>query len=268
MTTHDEFATWDGAYLLGALSGLDRRAYEEHLSTCDVCSASVSELAGIPGLLSHVSKTEAFALLEADQLVLEADQAVAGADLAGGQAVQTGQLTSIREPDQVGVEDSKPDILMSLLRAARRRRIRTRWWAAGSLAAAAVIVVLTTIVLSTALAPIRASAPEAGTSVVMTQVEPSALSADVKLIAEPWGTRIDSRCSYAVWEGQEPGHTWTYAMVVTDRSGKETQISTWQADPGSTVEPTATTSVPVADIASVDIRSAASGMVLLRSTFD
>jgi hypothetical protein len=254
MTTHDEFATWDGAYLLGALSAADRRAYEEHLRTCDACSAAVSELAGLPGLLGHVSEADAFALLEVDQ--------------AEGQAVQRGQLTSIREPEPAGAEDGNPGILAALLRAARRRRIRTRWWAAGSLAAAAVIVVLTAIVLSTVLSPIQATAPEAGTSVVMTQVEPSALSADLKLVAEPWGTKIESRCSYAVWEGQEPGSTWAYAMVVTDRSGKETQISTWRADAGSTVEPTATTSVPVAEIASVDIRSAKSGTVLLRSTFD
>ncbi|WP_431277301.1 anti-sigma factor family protein [Leifsonia poae] len=67
MTTHDEFATWDGAYLLGALSPADRRAYEEHLRTCETCSAAVSELAGLPGILGRVSEADAFALLEADQ---------------------------------------------------------------------------------------------------------------------------------------------------------------------------------------------------------
>jgi RNA polymerase sigma-70 factor (ECF subfamily) len=56
-------------------------------------------------------------------------------------------------------------------------------------------------------------------------------------------------------------------MVVTDRSGHQTQISTWTATEGSTVEPAATTSVPLADIAAIDIRAAAAGTVLLRSTF-
>jgi RNA polymerase sigma-70 factor (ECF subfamily) len=56
-------------------------------------------------------------------------------------------------------------------------------------------------------------------------------------------------------------------MVVTDRSGKQTQISTWTAKAGTTVQPTATTSVPLDKIATVDIRSAADGMVLLRSSF-
>ena len=35
MTTHDEFATWDGAYVLGALSPADRREYEAHLRVCE-----------------------------------------------------------------------------------------------------------------------------------------------------------------------------------------------------------------------------------------
>ena len=245
MTTHDEFATWDGAYLLGSLSTADRRAYEEHLRTCPVCSGSVAELAGLPGLLGRVSATDAFALL---------DSGGAGADSAGA---------VVAERD--GAESVSPEILPALLSAVRKRRLRTRWWASGALAAAAVIVALTAVVLPTVLAP--APVPRAGTSVVMTQVEPSALTADLNLVAEPWGTRIESRCRYAAGSAEDAGHIWTYAMVVTDRSGTQTQISTWNATAGTTVQPTATTSVRVADIASVDIRSALDGTVLLRSTF-
>jgi len=232
MTTHDEFATWDGAYLLGALSATDRREYEEHLRTCAECAASVSELAGLPGLLGRVPAADALALLEADE--------------APGHAGE--------------------DVLPALLSRARRHRIRTRWWTAGSLAVAAAVVAVVAVVLPTALAP--SVAPLASTSVVMRQVEPSALSADLKLISEPWGTRIQSRCSYAAWDGSDAGRTWTYAMVITDRSGKQTQVSTWTATAGSTVEPTATTSLPVEKIASIDIRSATDGTVLLKSTFD
>ncbi|HEV7185941.1 MAG TPA: zf-HC2 domain-containing protein [Leifsonia sp.] len=245
MTTHDEFATWDGAYLLGALSPADRRAYEEHLRTCPACSESVTELAGLPGLLGRVSDTDAFALLDSGN----ADADAAGAVVAERDAAQ----------------GASPEILPALLSAVRRRRLRTRFWTAGSLAAAAVVVALTAVVLPAVLAP--APVPRAGTSVVMTQVEPSALTADLNLVAEPWGTRIESRCSYAAWSGEDAGRVWTYAMIVTDRSGKQTQISTWNATAGTTVEPTATTSVRVADIASVDIRSAVDGTVLLRSTF-
>lgn len=47
-------AELDGAYVLGALSSADRTRFEEHLSGCPACRASVQELAGLPGLLSRV----------------------------------------------------------------------------------------------------------------------------------------------------------------------------------------------------------------------
>ncbi|MEV6913304.1 zf-HC2 domain-containing protein [Amycolatopsis sp. NPDC051071] len=57
----DPFATYDAAYVLGALSPEDRFAYEKHLRGCDQCAASVRDLAGIPGLLAQAG---APALLE------------------------------------------------------------------------------------------------------------------------------------------------------------------------------------------------------------
>ena len=67
--------------------------------------------------------------------------------------------------------------------------------------------------------------------------------------------------------GADGGHSWTYALVVTDRAGQQHTISTWTADEGTTATPVATTSLPLKDIATVDIRSAGNGTVLLRSTF-
>ena len=60
----DRFATWDAAYVLGALSPAERREYEEHLAGCPACQAAVSELAGLPGLLAQVPPEDA-ALLAA-----------------------------------------------------------------------------------------------------------------------------------------------------------------------------------------------------------
>ena len=59
MSTHDEFATWDAAYVLGALSPTERREFEAHLRECDRCSEAVSELAGMPGILSRVPREQA-----------------------------------------------------------------------------------------------------------------------------------------------------------------------------------------------------------------
>jgi len=238
MTTHDEFATWDAAYVLGALSPTERREFEAHLRECERCSEAVSELAGMPGILSRVPREQAFALLEQDAPVAAVD-----------------------EPDAQG---PSPDVLPALLHTVRRRRARGRWLVAGLSAAAAVLLIgVAALVLPGVLNP--AASPQA--AVVMQQVEPSALTADLRLTAEPWGTRIDSKCRYAHVGAEEGRHAWTYAMVVTDRAGQQHTISTWTADEGTTALPVATTSVAIADIAAVDIRSAGDGTVLLRSTF-
>jgi hypothetical protein len=231
MTTHDEFASWDAAYVLGALSPADRRAYEEHLRECDRCAAQVAELAGMPGLLGRLPREQGMAALSAAE----------------------------SEPGGPGA-----DVLPLLVKRAHRQRLRTRWLTAGIAAAAAVLLVgVVAFVLPAALTP----SPQEPPAIAMVQVEPSALTADLRLTAEPWGTRIDSRCTYATVGDDHGVHSWTYAMVVTDRDGTQTQVSTWTAEEGSTVVPIATTSVAVADIASIDIRSAGDGTVLLRSTF-
>lgn len=51
----DPFEMFDGAYVLGALSDEDRRAYEAHLRECDVCAASVRDLQDLPRALATVS---------------------------------------------------------------------------------------------------------------------------------------------------------------------------------------------------------------------
>jgi hypothetical protein len=246
MTINDEFATWDGAYLLGSLSPADRRAFEAHLATCDACAASVNELAGLPGLLARVPAEQALALVSVPEAASGPDEATDGTASA-----------------RLG---TAPDALPKLLHAARRHRLRVRWWTAGSvLVAAAVLAFAAALLIPGVLAPGTNQA--GGTHVTLSQVQPNPLTADVRLVSEPWGTRIETNCTYAEWEGSTEKGPWKYTMVVTDRAGASTQVSSWTASAGTTVSPTATTSVPVADIASIDIR-AANGQVLLRTTFE
>jgi carotenoid cleavage dioxygenase-like enzyme len=48
----DEYAMWDAAYVLGALSDADRGEYEAHLAGCMSCREAVAELSSLAPLLS------------------------------------------------------------------------------------------------------------------------------------------------------------------------------------------------------------------------
>jgi carotenoid cleavage dioxygenase-like enzyme len=57
---HD-YAMWDAAYVLGALSDADRREFEAHLDGCTPCRAAVAELTPLPPLLSVLNYDEVVA---------------------------------------------------------------------------------------------------------------------------------------------------------------------------------------------------------------
>jgi hypothetical protein len=108
----DPYREWDAAYLLGALSANDRRAYEEHLRTCDECSSDVASLAGVPGMLAVVPDDRALATITATP------------------------------PNLL------PGLVRSVQRDTRKRRIRLGGLMAGIAAAAAVIGAVVAIPLS------------------------------------------------------------------------------------------------------------------------
>lgn len=100
------YAMWDAAYVLGALSAADRREFEAHLAGCPECRGAVTELCGVPALLSQLDRDEVAAISESAPIVV-----------ASGLS---------------------PELLPSLLAAVHRRRRRTRLitWVASSAAAA------------------------------------------------------------------------------------------------------------------------------------
>jgi carotenoid cleavage dioxygenase-like enzyme len=83
-----EYAIWDAAYVLGALSDADRREFEAHLAGCISCQEAVNELTAVSPLLS---------LLDYDQVV--------GADAT----------------DESAAVPPCPDLLTSLLAKADQR---------------------------------------------------------------------------------------------------------------------------------------------------
>lgn len=240
--SHDDpYVRWDAAYVVGALSGADRREYEAHLARCAQCSQAVSELAGMPGLLALITPEEAFGT--------PADGAPEGEEMPA------------------------PRVLTGLVDTVQRRRRHRRTATALAAAAAVIAVAVPVGVLATqdrtpdapvtALpAPDRANTTEA----VLAPVVPTTITASASVVSASWGTVIFVECSYEdTWpgDGRYGADTEGYALTVTDRSGVVTTVATWTGKSGQTVRPTATTSLPVDAIASIDVRSDDDHQVLL-----
>lgn len=217
---HALYADWDAAYVLGALGSADRRAFETHLGDCERCRAAVAELASMPGLLSRARpETESFG----------DPSAADGTAIAPGPAVDLVDLVTRRRGRQ---------------RAFRRRLVLA--------VAAAVAVVAVAVGV-----PVLVGLPSATASLALAPVEESTMTAVVDLSPVAWGTRISVECAYPAGEtwGGEDG-PWSYALVVTDEAGRSSQVSTWQAVPGKTVQIDAATAVPLEQIASLEVRKA------------
>ncbi|XBB65396.1 zf-HC2 domain-containing protein [Nocardioides sp. WV_118_6] len=69
MTGPDPYTDWDAAYVLGALSSAERRAYEDHVDDCARCATAVAELGMLPGLLRLVPDEDGAALLAGPEVV-------------------------------------------------------------------------------------------------------------------------------------------------------------------------------------------------------
>lgn len=230
---HAHFAEWDAAYVLGALSSTDRRAFEEHLETCETCRRAVAEVAPLPGLLSRVDP-----------------------DLA---RTLTGD-----EPDPAILLSAtgRTDVVAAARRAREDRRRRT-WWTAGVAAAAAVAlaIAIPLMVSRTSTVDTRDFA--------LAAVGDVPLTADVALTGVGWGTRIELDCAYPDVEGLDvPDGGWSYVLVVTDAEGSSETVSSWRAWPGASARLSAATALDVDDIRSIEIRAAATGAVLMRTDLD
>ncbi|KRA23854.1 hypothetical protein ASD65_05020 [Microbacterium sp. Root61] len=227
---HAHFAEWDAAYVLGALSSADRRAFEQHLETCDTCRRAVAEVAPLPGLLSRVDADRARSL--------------------------TGD-----EPDGVGLPSptGRADVVAAARRARRIRRSRT-WWIAGVAAAAAIA-----LAVAIPFAVVQSSSTDTR-DFALAAVGDIPLTADVALTGVGWGTRIELDCAYPEVEGLDvPDGGWPYVLVVTDEDGVSETVSSWRAWPGASARLSAATALDVDDIRSIEIRAAATGAVLMRT---
>ena len=204
----------DAAYVLGALSPVDRQAYELHLRDCPDCRACVQRLAGMPGLL-----------------------ALTTAEAVEGPGPQV-----------------PPTLLPGLIARVGADRRRRRWLIGGALAASmaivATLVSLLVLRAPTTAATTTAATTAAAEPLSMTQVLPGPMTASVELDAKKWGTAITVDCKYAEYADTSV----SYDLAVIDIDGHVSQAGTWRAVAGASMRVATATSVPREHIAAVEVR--------------
>ncbi|HET7476529.1 MAG TPA: zf-HC2 domain-containing protein [Dermatophilaceae bacterium] len=225
----DPYAEWDAAYVLGALSPMERLDFEEHLSGCPDCQAAIGDLAGMPGLLAQVP----------------------GADV-------------LRDHDPADLPPLAPvPAAEDLTRPPPQRRWRV------AVAGIAAGLVLGTLGGFLADDLIGGDQPVATTSgpvrVAFSPVVPTSITAVLDIVPAGAATELKVECQYggAAAKPDEPPRN--YSIYVVGRDGRATEVKTWAVHPNKVMRPSATSDLPVSDIAAVEIRATMSGRTLLRA---
>ncbi|MET4640294.1 zf-HC2 domain-containing protein [Mycetocola sp. 2940] len=234
---HDVYREWDAAYVLGALSPEERHAFERHLGDCARCSAAVTELAGMPGLLGLLSSADA------------------GAAGDGGITLREGAHERVT--------------LQKLAAAVQADRKRTRRLVAGAAVIAAGLLVTAGIALgATVIAP--GGATPAAATFEMAPLASGTLTADIAVTPKKWGTLLAWECRYEdpPWAdpASDPAEVPEYALVVTQTDGIEIVVATWRAAGERAAGLSAATSIPTDDISKVEIRTLPEMHALARAT--
>jgi hypothetical protein len=252
----DQYAEWDAAYVLGALSPSDRRAYERHLAECAACRAAVAELAGMPGLLSTLTPAHAEALV-ADEPGT-AEQPDGGAPAPSGVGPGAG----------AGLAPVVP--LAGLARAARRSRVRRRTLSAVAASALLVAGAVGGSVFGD-LGPFGSpdgagSTPPSATvasarTIELRPVEGANMRAEVIATPTDYGTKLEWRCHYPPPPGQPepeggyvPPEPIKYELVLVGRDGERTVAATWSWSGGTGSGMDASSAVPLTDMDRIEIR--------------
>lgn len=176
--TH-RYATWDAAYVLGSLSGAERREFEAHLADCAPCREAVAEISGVPALLSRLTREDMAAINEA------------------------------------GPAPAAPELLPALLESVRWRRRRARMTWLASAAAAVVLAVGVLVAVNGYSRPPQQSVSVAAQP--MAQVGTKLLTSTISLSSEHWGTFINLRC-FCLAPPDAPHDTLAMVVVGRDGS--------------------------------------------------
>jgi Putative zinc-finger len=227
----DPYATWDAAYVLGSLSGNERREFEAHLATCPRCSVAVAELSGIPALLGQLTADEVKAL---DDPAMEAPP-------------------------------MRPEVLDTLLQKVEWRRRRTRRMSVITLASAAAVLAIALVVGILPGIIGKGDDQPMASQVTMSKVAETPINAAVTLTGFGWGTRIDMVCTYGDYASRGQATTENLSMVLVDHNGTQSEIATWVGVNGATALPSGNTTMQKDQIKSVQLVDTDTRAVLLQS---
>jgi Putative zinc-finger len=227
----DPYATWDAAYVLGSLSGNERREFEAHLASCPRCSAAVAELSGIPALLAQLTAEEVEAL----------------------------------DDPTTEVPPMRPEVLDTLVQKVEWRRRRTRRRSVITLAAAAAVLAIALVV--GILPGIRGQGDDQqmASAVTMSKVAQTPINAAVTLTGFGWGTRIDMVCTYGDYASRGQATTENLSMVLVGHNGTQSEIASWVGVNGATALPSGNTTLQKDQIKSVQLVDSDTRAVLLQS---
>jgi hypothetical protein len=228
----DRYAMWDAAYVLGSLSGTERREFEAHLATCPRCSAAVAELSGMPALLAQLTADEVAAL---DDPMAEAPPL-------------------------------RPEVLDTLLAKVEWRRRRTRRISMITLAAAAAVLAVALVVgILPGIRGQRGNDAPMASAVTMSKIAQTPINATITLTGFGWGTRIDMVCTYGDYASRGQATTQNLSMVILGPNGTQNEVATWVGVNGATALPSGNTTMQKDQIKSVQLVDTDTRAVLLQS---
>jgi hypothetical protein len=223
----DPFSENDAAYVMGALTPDDRRAFEAHLHDCPRCTQSVAELSGVTVLLDKVP------------------------------------LARVLQP--ASHREAPPDLLLPrLISAARaqRRRRAVGLAASGAVAASVVALAIFIGVTQTGTTP-----PAGVSVAMSTVKPGAAVTATLQVAPAAWGSRVSLDCRWVgVTTGADAGVQKVYRLVAVPRGGGTPQtLAQWAVLPGQDAKVVGSTNLPASGIATIELRSVADDSVLLRA---
>jgi hypothetical protein len=227
----DPYATWDAAYVLGSLSGNERREFEAHLATCPRCSAAVAELSGIPALLAQLTAEEVEAL----------------------------------DDPTTDVPPMRPEVLNTLVQKVEWRRRRTRRRSVITLAAAAAVLAIALVVGILPGIKGQGDDQQIASAVTMSKVAQTPINAAVTLTGFGWGTRVDMVCTYGDYASRGEATTEHLSMVLVGHNGTQSEIASWVGVNGATALPSGNTTLQKDQIKSVQLVDSDTRAVLLQS---